>query len=231
MRNDIFLEIRHYLNILRIRWPFVVVPMLVVAALAVLTFRVPPPVYKTSVQHVVSQDPTASANENEESRQFVWINSQYVVNTLQDWSNGTEFAARVAVEMQAAGHDATTETVANALETGTIRSKLEVFIEHSDEDIVQAMAEAATVVLNRDNLEAIPQLGDDKAYVTPIDEIEIEVISAGLSHFIDIPFRLVVAAGAGAAVAFFAEYIDPKIRDRQQLKALQLSVIGEIPAE
>ncbi len=231
MRTDIFSEIRLYLTVLWRRWPFALVPALVVAALGVVTFSLPQSSYRTSVQHIVSQDPTVSADSNEESRRFVWINSQYVVNTITDWSNGSEFAGRVALEMQTAGHDVTTETVVNALETGTIRSKLEVYIDHSDEEIVEAMAQAATVVLNRDNLEAIPQLGEDPAFITPIDEIIVEEIAPGLSSFLDLPIRLAVAVGAGLAVALFAEYVDPKVRSRQQVSMMNLPIIGEIPAE
>ena len=231
MRKDIFDEIRLYVIVLLRRWPFLLVPMVVVTVLGLARFSVPQPTYKTSVQYIVSQDPTISAESNEESRQFVWLNSQYVVNTITDWSNGTEFAGRVAAEMRTKGFDIETGEVAAALETGTIRSKLEVFIDHPEEDIVGAMAEAATIVLNRDNLEAIPQLGQDPALITPIDEIEVEIVAAGLKGYLDLPIRLVIAAAMGIAVALFAEYIDPKIRTRQQIAAIRLPLIGEIPAE
>lgn len=231
MRNDIFFEIRLYVIILLRRWPFIIVPMIIVTIIGIARFSLPEPTYKTSVQYIVSQDPTISAENNEESRQFVWLNSQYVVNTITDWSNGTEFAGRVSAEMQARGVDADTRTVAIALETGTIRSKLEVFIDHPDQRTVQVMAESATIVLNRDNLEAIPQLGHDPALITPIDEIEVEMVSAGLKGYLDLPIRIIIAAAMGVAVALFAEYIDPKIRTKQQIAAIHLPLIGEIPVE
>ena len=231
MRDDVFTEVREYVLVLWRRWPFVVVPTLVVALLSVVTFSLPEPTYSTSVQHIVSQEPTVSADGNEEQRQFVWITSQYVVNSLTDWANGTAFAGLVADELIAQGFEINAETVAVALEAGTIRSKLEVYIDHPDEATTAAMAEAATLVLNRDNLTAIPQLGEDRAYLTPIDKVAVEEVAPSLTTYLDLPIRLVVGAGAGLALALFAEYIDPKIRSRSQLRAIDLQLLGEIPAE
>ena len=231
IRDDVFTEIRAYLQVLLRRWPFVVVPTVVVAALAIATFRLPQPTYSTSIQYIVSQQPTVSAETDEESRRLVWITSQYVVNGLTDWANGTDFSARIARELQLKGFDIDTGEVSSALLAGTIRSKLEIYVDHSDEETVRAISNAANVVLNRDNIEAIPQLGEDQAFLMPIDELEIEEIAPGMSALLMLPIRMAIGAAAGLALALLVEYIDPKIRSGHQLKSIELALLAEIPTE
>lgn len=231
IRSDIFLELRTYLGILRRRWPFVVIPTLIVLLLAIATFQVPKPSYKVQMQYIVSQPPSVSAETDEEARQFTWVTSQYVVNAVNDWSDGTDFAGRIARQLNAQGIEIDTLAVANSIEVDTFRSILELVFVHPDRETIEAMANAATVVLQNDNTAAVPHLGQTKAQIVPIDEVIVQTLGAGIGAYLDIPLRLFVALAAGVGLAFLIEYIDPKIRTRSQVLAINIPVLGEIPVE
>jgi len=46
---------------------------------------------------------------------------------------------------------------------------------------------------------------------------------------LDLPLRIAVALAAGLGLALLAEYMDPTVRDRDELETIGLSIIGEIP--
>ena len=231
IRTDIFLELRTYLSILRRRWPLVVIPTIIVLALGIITFQIPDPTYKVQMQYIVSQPPSVSAETDEESRQFTWVTSQYVVNAVNDWSDGTDFAGRIARQLNAQGIEVDALGVAGSIEVDTFRSILELAFVHPDRETVEAMANAATVVLQADNADAVPHLGETKATIVPIDEVIVQTLGAGITAYLDIPLRVFVAIAAGLGLALFIEYVDPKIRTRDQLGSINLPILGVIPKE
>ncbi|MGB1253503.1 MAG: hypothetical protein ACPG8W_23025 [Candidatus Promineifilaceae bacterium] len=231
IRSDIFLELRTYLSILRRRWPFIVIPTVIVLILGVVTFSIPDPSYEMEILYIVSQPPSESAETNEESRQYTWITSQYVVNAIRDWSDGTDFAERVSHQLNAQDIDLDPLDVADSIEVHTYRSILELTFNHSEEETLEAIANTATSVLKADNASAVPHLGNTKAKIEAIDVGVVETLSAGLGAYLDIPLRIFVAGAAGLGLALCMEYVDPKIRYREQFMAIGIPLIGEIPEE
>lgn len=229
MRADAFVELRLYLKALRRRWPFVVIPTLIVLIVAAVTFERPSPTYQATVQYIVSQEPTESADLDEEARQFTWIVSQYVVNAVTDWVNATEFAALVAAEI-GRPDEIDTGTVAAAIEADTFRSILEVSIAHPDSETVEQIGHAIAVVLNEQVTEAVPQLGDAPALIDPIDEVIVVPVGPGASAYLDVPLRIFVAIAAGFGAALLVEYLDPKIYGADQVALIDIPLIAEIPA-
>lgn len=227
--DSAFIELRTYLDVLRRRWPLVVLPALVVLVIGLLTFRTPPPTYQTSVEYIVGQQPAPDTLTEEQARQWAWVVSQYVVNGITDWTQGTDFAGRIADQLPAElGMD--TQAVAAALSTNTIRSELTLVVEHPEEAVVEAIANMATDVL-QDNDFVIPQLAGAPARAVPIDRVIVEPVAPGITAFLDVPLRVFVALAAGIGLALLIEYVDPKVRSARQVEGMKLVVLGKIPAE
>lgn len=224
-----FTELRIYLDVLRRRWPLIVIPTVIALIVGIATFRVPPPTYKTSVEYIVGQQPAPDALLEEQARQWVWVVSQYAVNGVTDWTQGTDFAGRIADQLDPA-FELSTLDVADAITTDTIRSELTIIVEHANEEVVEAIANAATQVLKENDL-VIPQLENMPARVVPIDRVIVEPVGAGMSAYIDVPLRVAVALAASVGLALLIEYVDPKVRSTAHVERMKLSILGEIPAE
>lgn len=233
IRSDIFLELRVYLDILRRRWPLVAVPTVIVLLLGIVTFRIPEPTYQIEMQYMVSQPPSVSAEIDEEARQYTWVTSQYVVNAVTDWAAGTEFAGRIAQQLNAQDEELEIEAldVASSLKVGTYRSILKLTFNHPDEDIIEAMVNSATVILQSDNASVVPHLGETKATIVPVDEVILQTQGPGITAFLDIPLRVFVAIATGIGLALLVEYLDPKVWTSRQITAMSIHVLGEIPGE
>ncbi len=232
-----FTELRIYLEILRRRWPLIVIPAIIVLILGVVTFSVPPPTYESSVEYIVGQQPAPDTLTEEQARQWAWVVSQYVVNAVTDWTQGTDFAGRIADSL-AADYPALTEefeldtsAVADAVSSTTIRSELTIVVAHADAEVVEAVANLATEVLQENDF-VIPQLQNMPARAVPIDRVVVEEVAPSLmSYALDIPLRVIVALAAGIGLALLIEYIDPKVRSIAHVERMKIAILGEIPAE
>ncbi|MCB0000869.1 MAG: hypothetical protein KDE56_34130, partial [Anaerolineales bacterium] len=76
---------------------------------------------------------------------------------------------------------------------------------------------------------ALPQLGGETADLIQLDQPIVNPISPGLRSQLDLPLRVILAFGAGIALALLAEYLDPTIRERDEVVQMGLEILGEIP--
>jgi hypothetical protein len=100
---------------------------------------------------------------------------------------------------------------------------------YHDPAVLQSIMEAAIVVLQERNADALPQLGDQPAEVIPLDPPIVNQIPPALRSRLDLPLRVILALAAGAGLALLIEYLDPTLRARHELEALGLTILGEIP--
>ncbi|MCA9977966.1 MAG: hypothetical protein KC413_19530, partial [Anaerolineales bacterium] len=84
-------------------------------------------------------------------------------------------------------------------------------------------------VLIEQNSTALPQLGGETAVVVQQDLPVVNQIPAGIRSQLDLPLRILLALGAGIGLAFLVEYLDPTIRERDEIAKLGLPIMGEIP--
>lgn len=232
IRENIFIEVRDYLNLLRRRWPYVVIPAIIVLGLGILTFEIPETTYRAGRQHIVGQTPAELDENTEENRQYSWIASQYVVNSMTDWANGTNFALRLSQEVSRTHQiDLDMDVFTDDILVQTLRSRITLIIEHDDEDELEIIMNAGTKILQEENAEALPQLGSIPAIVEPIDHIEIKSTPPSFNDWLALPMRVLVAALAGLGLALLMEYIDPRVRSRYHVEAIDLPFVGAIPKE
>ena len=101
------MEIRRYWQVLKRRWPLVLIPAIIVLAIGLLTYQPPVPTYTTGVRFIVGQAPAPATDLEDEERYYNWLTSEYIVNGLTDWVRGGEFATAVSQYLAGQGHDHT----------------------------------------------------------------------------------------------------------------------------
>ncbi len=236
IRDNTFIELRGYLNIIKRRWPMLVMPAIGVLLVALVAFRVPKPTYRIGIQFIVGQNASEEIVNNAEQRQWEWVASQYVVNSMTDWSNGSEFAELVRLKLlqpQYGEYDIELEPLAEAIEAFTIRSRMTTFVNYEDEEETTAIAHAIVAVFDdvaAGRVNPLPQAGTVPPQLVPLDVITPPLkISASPIEFIQWPLRIGVAVGTGLIFALILEYLDPRIHEKRQLEAIDIPVVGSIP--
>ncbi|GJM40236.1 MAG: hypothetical protein DHS20C20_05180 [Ardenticatenaceae bacterium] len=222
------MELRAFFAIFRRRWLLLLIPPLVVGLFTVVTFQPPPaPGFNVGVNFLVAQSPASAAGVEDEERYFNWLSSEYIVNGLTDWAVSGSFKTAVSTHLAEEAIDVPPHSFSVAADN--VRSKLQVSIQHGDAEALAQIMDAAIIVLNEQNADALPQLGGETAVLTLLDEPVVTPLPRSLSSLLDIPLRLAIGIAAGLGLALLAEYLDPTIRSRQEAETLGFAILGEIP--
>lgn len=225
------MELRAYAKWLRRRWLVMLAPALVVLVVGLLTYEPPGVFYNVGVRFLVGQPPAPAAAAEDEERLANWQASEYIVNGVTDWVNGTLFAQRVSHRLAAQGLDVPHLTIFSGLRADNTRSLLQLSLSYGDRETLAAIVTAATAVLQEQNSEGIPQLGGVSAQIVPLDEPIINEVRAPITSQLGWLVRLALALAAGLSLGLLVEYLDPTVRDRDDVAALQLPIVGEIPKD
>ena len=225
------MELRRYWTILRRYWLLALIPGVLVLALGLATWRPTPTVYNAGVRFIVGQPPGAAAGEFDEQRYYNWLTSEYIVNGLTDWVRGGKFAEAVSARLAGKGFDVPPGAIQGGLAADNARSMMTISLTSGDADQLAVMLDGVIAVLTEDNAVALPQLGGETAVLTQLDEPVVNNISPGIRSQLDLPLRVALALFAGLGLALLAHYLDPAVRDRQELEDVGLPILGEIPRE
>lgn len=223
------MELKRYAKILLRRWWLIVIPAAIVLAAGLATYKPAPPAYNVGMRFIVGQPPAPDAQSEDEERLANWQTSEYLVNGITDWVRGNRFAEAVSAELASQGVDVPAGAIMGSLAADNVRSMLQLSLTYGDADVLAAMVEAVVKVMQTQNSEALPQLGGETAVIVPLDDPVINPISAGLRSQLDLPLRAAIALAAGFGLALLVEYLDPTIRDREDVEGLGLPLLGEIP--
>lgn len=223
------MELLDYAKIARRFWWLVLIPPLVVAAYGLLTYRPPGITYAGAVRYTVGQPGGLEETAGYDPNYYRWLTSEYIASAVKDWVRSDDFAQAVSAELAAAGIELAPGPVRGALAADNTRSLLVVFVTWPDPAQAVAIFNAATEVLQTENGAVFPQLGGLAAEVVPLDTPAVDPVGPGLRARLDLPLKVALAFAVGAALALAAHYLDPFVRERRELEAMGLGVIGEIP--
>jgi hypothetical protein len=223
------MELRQYWKLLRRRWLLVTIPVVIGVVFSLLTYRSPATVYNVGVQFIVSQEPSSASSSADEQRYYAWLTSEYVVNGLTDWVKGGLFAEAVSQHLKAKDWRIPAGTIQGGLAADNARSMLTVSLTHGDAVALDAMIESVISVLVEQNALALPQLGGENAILVQLGAPVVNRIPMGIRDRLDVPLRVLLALAGGIGLALLVEYVDPTIRDRDDLSLLGLPILGEIP--
>ena len=84
-------------------------------------------------------------------------------------------------------------------------------------------------VLQTQNQDYFPQLGEAPAFVTLLDDPHISAIPPSLPNRFAPFIKLALGIIAGLGLTFLVEYLDPRLHTRDELESLGMVVIVTIP--
>ncbi len=227
------MELRQYWHIVWKRMWIVVVLLVVVAAASAVTYNPPPTTYQATMRFTVGivpeKRPTAEYGYD---YYYTWITSEYMADDLAEVVKGGAFAEAVQAQMAAVG-DAEPVNPAGSISGSAEHRILTVTVARADEGQVARIANAIVAVLQERAGVFFGQVGHNPAAadVTLNDPPVVVPVPPGLTARLDLPLRLALALLAGVALTFLLDYLDTTVRDRAEVEAMGLPVLGEIPAK
>jgi capsular polysaccharide biosynthesis protein len=230
------MELRQYWRIVWQRIWIVMALVIVVAAASIVTYEAPPTTYQATMRFTVGivpeQRPTAEYGYD---YYYTWVTSEYMADDLAEIVKGGAFAAAVQAHMAASG-DPEPNNPAGSISGSAEHRILTVTVARAgDEETaeeVARIANAAAAVLQERAGEFFGQVARNAnaADVVLNDPPVVVPLPPGLTARLDLPLRLGLALVAGVALTFLLDYLDTTVRDRTELEAMGLPVLGEIPA-
>jgi len=223
------MELLSYFRIARRWWWLILLPALAVAAYGLATYRAPAGAYSASVRYIVGQPAGLAATTGYDPNYYRWLTSEYISSALKDWVRTGDFAEAVSGHLAAQGVDLAPGAVQGALGSDNARSVLVVFATAGEAAQAAAILNAATAAL-QENAAVFPQLGGLAAEVVPLDAPVPGSVAPSLRAQLDLPLKIAIGLALGVGLALAAHYFDPFVRDRREVEAMGLAVVGEIPA-
>lgn len=216
-------------RILLRRWWLIVLPVALAAVIAVPEFLRASSSGQSGYNARISYSAAQIFNLPERDGDYadVWVASQYTVDALTDWARSSSF--RREIQDQLADQDTPLDSLQVAADNA--RSVGVIYFSHSNSEALQAIVDAAMLVLTTRSQEYFPQLGGDSAQVTILDQATIAAAPAPLTNRLSPLIRLGIAVLLGLALALFAEYIDQTIYHQDDLRRLGLPVLGSVPRD
>ncbi len=210
------------------RWWLVVAPVVVVLVYLVASYQAPPTVYQVVMRFAAGTTPAGLSVDYD--RYYPWLTSEYVANGLADVAETNAFAQAVAGRLQAEGLAVPASSVQGAIVTDNAQSILVVYLTWSDAAQIVAVAEAVSAELTLNGAAYFPQLDGLDPGVRRLDEPAPAALPPGLRAQLQGPaIRLGLALAVGVGLALVWHYLDPTVRERQDLEAEGVHVLAQIP--
>lgn len=223
------MELRKIVKILIRWWWLILVPPLVVGVYGFAKHQPAPVAYTTSLRFTAGQ-PQASAVSGYDPNYYRWLTSEYIIGGLKDWVRTSAFADAVSAELTARGVSIPASSVAGAINfSDNARSILVIGLQWNDPAQLTSLAQAVTAVLQTQNAAAFPQLGGQAATVMLLDQGGLAPVVPSLRTRFDLLLKIGLGLVVGLALALAAHYLDPFIREKDEVEGLGLAVIAEIP--
>ena len=96
-------------------------------------------------------------------------------------------------------------------------------------DELSAIADAVILTIQEEAPTFMPRLFAQNGAAYLVNRGGVAAVGTGLRQKLEFPLKLLIALAAGIALAFLVDYLDDRIRGREDVERLGLSVVGEIP--
>ena len=219
------MELRQYWRIVWRRWWVVATLLVIVLIVSLFTYHPQTPLYLATMRFAVGiQGEQPVQTVSGEGRSDAWLASEYLADDLSEVLKGGDFSARIA---KVVGFP----VPAGAISASREHRIMSVSISMDDPGRLQAVAEAVGAAVSNGGAGYFPQLDGVNAQAILIDGPAIGQLGRSLMDTLDIPIRLLVALVAGVALTFLWDYLDGSFRDRSEVEALGVPILGEIPKQ
>ncbi len=222
------MELRTYWKILTRRWWLVVAPALVVIIYIVATYAPPATNYRVVMRFSAGTEPAGLSVDYD--RYYPWLTSEYIANGLADAAETGIFAQAVAARLAASGHDVPAGGVQGAIITDNAQSILVIYLTWPDAEQIVAMADAISAELTENAASYYPQIeGIGPAFRQLDAPIPTPLPPSLRAQLMGPAIKIATALLAGAGLAFLWHYLDPYIREAEELESLGWEVLAKIP--
>jgi hypothetical protein len=220
------MELIRYWHIVRRHWWLIVALLAIVGAVSLATYDwSPPQVFTATLRFNVGLEPVPPPDaEYVYSPLDVWRSAEYLMDDLASAVRGADYARRVAARLGEPNL-----SLAGAFSAATEFRVLTVSIFWGDKEQLARIANAAAAVLNQEAEELVGPLGRARPVLRLIDPPVVVPVGRSLKDKLDIPIRLGLALLAGIAGAFLLDYIDTSVRTHDEVEAMGISVLAQIP--
>ena len=222
------MELRTYWKILIRRWWLVAVPVFVVLAYVAATYTPPGPVYQVVMRFAAGTKPFGLSEDYD--RYYPWLASEYIANGLADAAGGNIFAQAVASRLAKAGHEIKPEEIQPRIVTDNAQSILVVYLTWPDAEQSVAVAEAIAAELTTNGAAYFPQLeGIEPAVHLQDTPVPVPLPPGLRAQLMGPAIKIGLAMSLGIALALLWHYLDPTVREAEELETIGLNVLAEIP--
>lgn len=224
------MELRQYWAVIRRRWWIPTSLVAVVVAVTLITQRpwqARPPAYALSLSFSVGVQPQ-QPGDGEESY-YTALASEYLIDDLAEVVRGSEFAAAVSQRLAGQGITVSPGALQGSTQAGKLHRILTVTINGDNPDELAAVADAVVKTVEEQASQFMPRLFAQNAAAFLVNRGGVAQVGPGLRERLDFPVRLLLALAVGVALAFLVDYLDDRIRGRDDVEQIGLQVVGEIP--
>jgi len=163
-------------------------------------------------------------------RYHTWLTSEYIANGLAGVAETGVFAQAVAARLAAEGLAVDSVSVQHAIVTDSERSIFVVYLTWPGAEQIVAVADAVTAELTGNSAAYFPQLEGVEPSARLLDTPAPVPLPPGLrTQLMGPAIRVGLALAVGIALALLWHYLDPTVREPEELEDLGLNVLAEIP--
>ncbi len=226
------MELKKYWHII---WKRIWIPVLLVLVVGVvswLTLQTPSPSYSTSMRFTVGVKPQEITDQYSYDSYYAWLSSEYLADDMTAIVSSQAFANDVNRRLSETGRSM--QIPPGSIGGVTVAEKqhriLRLTINWGNAAELADIAQAVVMAMEEDSPKYLTQLGTPGALIDIIDPPSPPGENPpSLTRKLDLPVRLLLAFVAGIALVFLLDYLDPSVRGREELEAMGISVLAEIP--
>jgi capsular polysaccharide biosynthesis protein len=228
------MELRAYWEILRRRWWIPVLLGALVGLISLIQMRPwesRPPVYTASMRMLVGVMPATdeAVTAYYDPRYYAWLTSEYLVDDFTEVVRSQLFAQNVSDRLAGASIEVPPGVIQGSAATGKQHRIISLGFTWGDQGELEQIATAAADELRENTSAYFQQLGTPGAGVTLIDGPSVGVVGPSVRDRIELPLRVLLGVLVGVGIVFLLHYLDTSVRSREDLEAMELPVLGEIP--
>ncbi len=215
------------MKVLRRWWWLVALPIVVVAAYIGMTLRPPGMSYQVVMQFATESNPAGMSEDYD--RYYSWLTSEYIANGLADIARTGAFAQAVAERLATQGFEINPSALQGAIASDNAQSIMILYITWPDAEALSHIAKAASTEITQNGASYYRQTQDIGPIAHALDEpAPIPMPPSLRSRLMGPGLRLILAGGIGLALAFTAHYLDPIIREREDVEVIDIPILTEI---
>lgn len=224
------MELRQLVKILLRWWWLVAIPVLIVAAALLVTYRSPATSYQVVMRFSAGTEPAGLSIDYD--RYYPWLTSEYIANGLADIAGTGIFAQAVATRLADQGITVAPAALQGALVSDNAQSLFVIYLTWPNPTEIVTLAEAVSTELSENGAAYFPQLSEVGIAARQLDApVPIPLPPSLKAQLAGPALRLLLAAAAGLGLVFLAHYLDPTVHEREEVEAAGLRVLGNIPAK